>query len=153
MGGAGRQARLRPEPGSPGRAAAGGVRAARLTDGSPRLEPLTRLSLTYGLVADLAPAPGLDPLRAALWEGRGRRTPSPSGPTELRGDKRLEPEALSGVASAHLEATAPGRGSRRKDSTSQRARGQRCLFWGGCRARGELRAFPVGLATWRSFST
>lgn len=128
---------LRPEPESLAGAAAGGVRAARLTDGARRLAPLTRLSLTYGLVADLAPAPGLDPLRAALWEGRGRRTPSPSGPTELRGDKRLEPEALSGVASAHLEATAPGRGSRRKDSTSQRARGQRCLFWGVCRARGE----------------
>ena len=143
---------LRPERESLARAAAGGVKAARLMDGSGRLAPLTRLSLTYGLVADLAPAPGLDPLRAALWEGRGKRTPSPSGPTELRGDKRLEPEALSGIASAHLEATAPGRGSRRKDSTSQRARGHRCLFWGVCRARGENCGSSQLASKWRSFS-
>ena len=116
---------VRPEPESLAGAAAGGVRAARLTDGARRLAPLTRLSLTYGLVADLAPAPGLDPLRAALWEGRGRRTPSPSGPTELRGDKRLEPEALSGVASAHLEATAPGRGSPSVGEKTRRENGAR----------------------------
>lgn len=115
------------------------------TSGSLRPAPQAQLSLTPGRAAHSAPATGRVPagLRSDRREGRSS-FPDARSYGETKGSSpRLR-------LKSHLrtwEATAPGRGSPRKDSTSQRARGLRCLSLGAvCRARGrELKAFSVNL--------
>lgn len=104
-----------------------------------------RLSLTPGALYGPGSRPEAGSLRDCAPEGR---TQSPSGPTELRGDKRLEPEARSGVASAHSEATAPGRGVRAEGLHFPEGSGTPLPVLGASAERGERLVPSVSVLKW-----